>query len=69
MNKAIEQIMCKIPIGTRLRLVDDYPDVCHEVIGYKLLADDAYILFRDGTELHMARLEKLAEVLPDGNVA
>lgn len=50
------------PIGTRIRLADDYPGTTHEVCGYEWFADHASIIFKDGSKLNVKRLELIAEV-------
>lgn len=50
------------PIGTRIRLADDYPGAVHEVCGYEWYDDRMYILFKDGTKLSHSRLDLILEV-------
>lgn len=52
----------KLPIGSRVRLKNDYPDTDHEIYGYTLNADGAYMEFRDGTRLDLTNMEQIAEV-------
>ena len=51
------------PIGTQLRLENDYPGDSHEVYGYTNNADGAYIEFRDGSRLNLANIDQIREVL------
>ena len=51
------------PIGTRLRLENDYPGDSHEVYGYTNNADGAYIEFRDGSRLNLVNIDQIREVL------
>lgn len=51
------------PIGTRLRLEDDYPGDSHEIYGYTNNADGAYIEFRDGSRLNLVNIDQIREVL------
>lgn len=53
----------KLPIGSRVQLEDDYPDTIHEIYGYTVNADGAYMEFRDGTRLDLNNLEQIAEVV------
>ena len=55
--------MSLYPIGTRLRLVNDYPGDSHEVYGYTNNADGAYIEFRDGSRLNLDNIDQIREVL------
>ena len=55
--------MSLYPIGTRLRLVNDYPGDSHEVYGYTNNANGAYIEFRDGSRLNLANIDQIREVL------
>lgn len=51
------------PLGIRVRLRDDYPDTIHEIYGYTVNADGAYMEFRDGTRLDLNNLGQIAEVV------
>jgi hypothetical protein len=51
------------PLGIRVRLLDDYPDTIHEIYGYTVNADGAYMEFRDGTRLDLNNLGQIAEVV------
>lgn len=51
------------PIGTRLRLVNDYPGESHEVYQYINGADGAYMEFRDGARLNLTNIDQIREVL------
>lgn len=50
------------PIGTKIRLVDDYPGTVHEIYGYEWLGEKTNIMFVDGTKLSMDRLDLVADV-------
>ena len=60
-NVAVAMIH-KLPIGSRVHLKDDYPDTIHEIYGYTLNANGAYMEFRDGTRLDLTNVEQIAEV-------
>lgn len=51
------------PLGIRVRLQDDYPDTDHEIYGYTVNADGAYMEFRDGMRLDLTNLGQIAEVV------
>lgn len=51
------------PLGIRVRLRDDYPDTDHEIYGYTVNADGAYMEFRDGTRIDLNNLGQIAEVV------
>lgn len=51
------------PLGIRVRLRDDYPDTIHEIYGYMVNADGAYMEFRDGTRLDLNNLGQITEVV------
>lgn len=51
------------PLGIRVRLRDDYPDTDHEIYGYTVNADGAYMEFRDGMRLDLMNLGQIAEVV------
>ena len=51
------------PLGIRVRLRDDYPDTDHEIYGYTVNADGAYMEFRDGMRLDLNNLGQIAEVV------
>lgn len=55
--------MSLYPIGTRLRLENDYPGESHEVYRYINGADGAYMKFRDGARLNLANIDQIREVL------
>lgn len=55
--------MSLYPIGTRLRLENDYPGDSHEVYRYINGADGAYMEFRDGARLNLANIDQIREVL------
>lgn len=65
MSKQMEYaaVISLYPIGTRLRLVNDYPGDSHEVYGYTNNADGAYIEFRDGSRLNLVNIDQIREVL------
>ena len=65
-NDVVMQIACKFPPQTRLRLKDDYPHVVREVVGFKVVNGEGYLIFKDG-ELCMKRLDLIKEVLPDAD--
>ena len=44
------------PLGIRVRLLDDYQDTDHEIYGYTVNADGAYMEFRDGMRLDLTNL-------------
>ncbi len=62
LNVAIDMIH-KLPIGSRVQLEDDYPDTIHEIYGYTVNADGAYMEFRDGIRLDLNNLGQIAEVV------
>lgn len=47
------------PLGIRVRLRDDYPDTDHEIYGYTVNADGAYMEFWDGTKLDLTNMEQI----------
>ena len=51
------------PLGIRVRLRDDYPDTDHEIYGYTVNADGAYMEFRDGSSLNIENLEQIEKVV------
>ncbi len=51
------------PLGIRVRLRDDYPDTDHEICGYTVNADGAYMEFRDGMRLDLMNMGQIAEVV------
>ena len=53
----------KLPIGSKVRLKNDYPDVTHEIYGYIANADGAYMEFRDGSSLNIASIEQIESVI------
>lgn len=55
--------MSMYPIGTRVRLENDYPGDSHEVYRYINGADGAYIEFRDGSRLNMQNVDLIREVI------
>ena len=57
-NLAVAMIH-KLPIGSRVQLEDDYPDTIHEIYGYTLNADGAYMEFRDGAKLDLTNMEQI----------
>lgn len=57
----------KYPIGTKLRLKDDYPFVIRVVSGYEVYENETYLLFEDGSKLNIKRLEDIKEVLNADN--
>lgn len=65
MSKQMEYmaVISLYPIGTRLRLENDYPGDSHEVYGYTNNADSAYIEFRDGSRMNLANIDQIREVL------
>ena len=62
LNVAVAMIH-KLPIGSRVQLEDDYPDTIHEIYGYPVNADGAYMEFRVGTRLDLNNLGQIAEVV------
>lgn len=62
LNVAVAMIH-KLPIGSRVRLKDDYPDTIHEIYGYTVNADGAYMEFRDGMRLDLMNMGQIAEVV------
>lgn len=62
LNVAIAMIH-KLPIGSKVQLEDDYPDTIHEIYGYTVNADGAYMEFLDGTRLDLNNLWQIAEVV------
>lgn len=65
MSKQMEYmaVISMHPIGTRVRLENDYPSDSHEVYGYTNNADGAYIEFRDGSRLNLVNIDQIREVL------
>ena len=65
MSKQMEYmaVISLYPIGTRLRLVNDYPGESHEVYQYINGADGAYMEFRDGARLNLTNIDQIREVL------
>lgn len=57
-NVAVAMIH-KLPIGSRVQLEDDYRDTIHEIYGYTVNADGAYMEFRDGTKLDLTNMEQI----------
>ncbi len=55
--------MSLYPIGTRIRLENDYPGDSHEVYQYINGADGAYMEFRDGSRLNLTNIDQIREVL------
>ena len=55
--------MSLYPIGTRLRLENDYPGDSHEVYQYINGADGADMEFRDGARLNLTNIDQIREVL------
>lgn len=51
------------PLGIRVRLRDDYQDTDHEIYGYTVNADGAYMEFRDGMRLDLMNMGQIAEVV------
>lgn len=51
------------PLGIRVRLRDDYPDTDHEIYGYTVNADGAYMEFRDGMRLDLMNMGQIEEVV------
>ena len=66
-NDVVMQIACKFPPQTRLRLKDDYPHVVREVVGFKVVNGEGYLLFKDREPLSMKLLDLIKEVLPDAD--
>jgi hypothetical protein len=65
MSKQMEYmaVISLYPIGTRLRLENDYPGDSHEVYRYINGANGAYMEFRDGARLNLANIDQIREVL------
>lgn len=61
--KALNRIASKLPIGSVVRLKDDYAGECHEIYGYAINADTAYIDFRDGSKLSLVNVDHIVEVM------
>lgn len=55
--------MSLYPIGTRIRLENDYPGESHEVYQYINGADGAYMEFRDGSRLNLTNIDQIREGL------
>ena len=47
------------PLEIRVQLRDDYPDTDHEIYGYTVNADVAYMEFWDGTRLGLTNMEQI----------
>lgn len=62
LNVAVD-MMHLYPLGIRVRLRDDYPDTDHEIYGYTVNADGAYMEFRDGMRLDLMNMGQIAEVV------
>ena len=62
-NMVFAATMSLYPIGTRLRLENDYPGDSHEVYRYINGADGAYMEFRDGSRLNLTNIDQIREVL------
>lgn len=56
--------MSLYPIGTRLRLENDYLGESHEVYQYINGADGAYMEFRDGARPNLTNIDQIRDVLP-----
>ena len=65
MSKQMEYmaVIFLYPIGTRLRLENDYPGESHEVYQYINGADGAYMEFRDGARLNPTNIDQIREGL------
>lgn len=50
-------IFIKYPIGTVLRLKDDYPGVNRVVKGYEIFDNAFYLIFNDGSKLNIDNLD------------
>ena len=59
----IFEIMEHYPIGTKMRIKNDYKRIVREVRGYEWFGDGGNILFLDGGRLNMKRLDLITEVL------
>lgn len=57
-----KRIMQRYPIGTMVRMKDDYPYCVREVYGYEILLDSFNLIFRDGTKLNSCRIGLIEEV-------
>lgn len=55
--------MSLYPIGTSLRLENDYPGESHEVYRYINGADGSCMEFRDGSRLNLTNIDQIREVL------
>lgn len=55
--------MAVYPIGTKMRIKNDYKRIVREVHGYEWFGDGGNILFLDGGRLNMKRLDLITEVL------
>ena len=51
------------PIGTKMRIKNDYKRIVREVHGYEWFGDGGNILFLDGGRLNMKRLDLITEVI------
>lgn len=51
--------MIELPIGTKVRLKDDYPGITHIIDSYNMTAQGTYMEFRDGTSLNIDNLDQI----------
>ena len=51
------------PIGTKMRIKNDYKRIVRDVHGYEWFGDGGNIPFLDGGRLNMKRLDLITEVL------
>lgn len=54
--------MIELPIGTKVRLKDDYPGITHIIDSYNITAQGTYMEFRDGTSLNIDNMDQIEAV-------
>lgn len=62
---AIRWVRVWYPIGTRLRLENDYPNDSHEICQYINEAGKAFMQFKDGSRLDLVDIDQILEVCED----
>lgn len=63
MLDVLNQIAKDYPIGSVVQLQDDYAGDTHEIVGYNCLAEQIYILFKDGHMLDHRNTRLIKSVL------
>lgn len=54
--------MIELPIGTKVRLKDDYPGITRIIDCYNMTANGTYMEFRDGTSLNIENMDQIETV-------